>query len=703
MPDAITSSGVWADWLNLSNQRFSDIQNKIRQRRKMYKLDWIPGDMDARSAKRWQDYLIDPLPRNDIDFKSDRLTMRPLQIRIPTDQLTIDTVDLLNNNDAFQGLNANTDLMQLSRKLKDVGREMAQKRADSIEKFLNGTLYINMMLRKINLPLKWSMHMLVDGFAGYMVYYDASATADEYPIVLRALDPLMCVYTRGDQKLDKFIVGRQDTVFNLREEFGGSLFAGRAENDIIHVLDYWKRIKVTDPTAESGYKPEVWHCTYLGATGISGDPFITGVGPDKSINDKSINKMATDAGWALTPTKTDYFEIPGDMIEARVTPLTEDPDQEVASDLDASYEIWNGRNYFLTRLNRLAKLGSGSDLITKGITGDVLQHLGKGEGATVQIPADATVNPQDAISWSKPPPSDPNTQMLDLALNQMLQQSLIPITSLGNRGGTVSGAQVDQLDQGSAVRLQTFINAMNLLHTSWCRSAMQIASIFYKDPSKSIPVFGMDRNSSPFATKISAADINGDYTVFAECNTKTNMELLQEALTALKLTSPDPTQAILSKQTVRENYLNLGYNWQEEERIKREAIEFNENQIKVTAQKAITDAQLQVINNLENIRVQSILQGVPPNPLVMQMMQIMQNSLLQGMTFDDSQGQSPSSPPSQPNFAQQLQMPTNEGYAQAAAPTETGNIDQRQVPQAPNNFQANAARNGLALPNGTYQ
>ncbi len=700
MTDAITTDTVWSDWLNLNNQRFSAIQNKIRERRKMYKLEWTPEDMDARSAKRWRDYLVDPLPRNDIDFKADRLTMRPLQIRIPTEQLTIDTVDLLNNNDAFQGVGPNVDLMQLSRKLKDVGREIAQRRADNIEKYLNGTLYINMVLRKENIPLRWAMHLLVDGYAAYIAYYDATASVDEYPIILRVIDPLTVVYTRGDQKLDKFMVGRQDTVFNLRREFGGSLFENRSENDIIYVIDYWKRFKeqAIDPnTGEESWVPQVWHCTYMGAAGISGDPFITGSLPI-GVNSPKGKTAPNDSGWALTPKKTDYFEIPGDIIEARVTPLTEDEENMVAGDLDASQEIWNGRNFFLTRLNRLAKLGSGSDLITKGISGDVLQHLGKGEGATVAIAADAPVNPQDAISWSKPPPSDPNTQMLDLALNQMLQQSLIPITSLGNRGGTVSGAQVDTLDQGAAVRLQTFINSMNLLHTSWCRSCMQIASVFYTDSGKQIPVYGMDRNSNPFATKISAADINGDFTVFAECNTKTNMELLQEALTALKLTSPDPTQAILSKQTVREQYLNLGYNWQEEGRIKREALEFNENQMKVAAQQAMTQAQLQVLANLENIRVQGILQGAPPNPVIMQIMDQIKGGLLQGVMPDTT---SPQAQP-QPNPGNNLILPTNEGRAASAAPTPTGNIDQRTNPQAPQNMQAQASRNGVALPNGTY-
>src|SRR4030095_7228979 len=172
------------------------------------------------------------------------------------------------------------------------------------------------------------------------------------------------------------------------------------------------------------------------------------------------------------------------------------PEEMIASDLDAAKEIWEGRNAFLTRLNKLAKIGSGTDLIIKGITGEVVQHLGQGESVTATIPSDNPISPQDAINVSKPPPSYPNSQMIDLALNQMLQQSLIPITSLGNRGGTVSGAQVDTLDQGAAVRLQTFINAMNMLHTAWCRTCMQIAQVFYNDPSKSLAVYGIDRNGN---------------------------------------------------------------------------------------------------------------------------------------------------------------------------------------------------------------
>lgn len=705
-PEPITKDSVYADWHSLHNSEFSAIHNKIRERRKMYRLDWTPDDADSRTQKRWRDYLIDPLPRNDVDFKADRLTMRPIQIKIPTEQLTVDTVDILNTQGGFQGVGGGVDLMQLTRKMKDVGEEIAQRRADSIEKYLNGTLYINMTLRKENLPLRWSMHLLVDGYAGYMVYYDDTHTEDEYPVILRAIDPLTVVYTRGDQKLDKFMVGRQDTVFNLRREFGASLFAGRTDNDIIHVIDYWRRHK-SHNSATDKWEAEVWHCTYLGASGISGDPFITGSGPIRG-NLTISGRNNQDSGWALEPTKTDYFEIPGDCIEARVNALTENRDEMVSGDLDSAYEIWNGRNYFLTRLNRLSKLGSGADLITKGIQGDILQHLGKGEGATVNLPSDTPTTPQDATAWTKPPPTDPNMQMVDLALNQMLQQSLIPVTSLGNRGGTVSGAQVDTLDQGAAVRLQTFINAMNMLHTAWCRSCMQIAHVFYKGTDQSIAVYGIDKDSNPFSTSISAADINGDFTVFAECNPKTNMELLQEALTALKLTSPDPTQSILSKQTVRENYLNLGYNWQEEGRIKREALEFNENQIKMAAQKSITEAQLQVLGNLEQLRVQSILQGAPPNPVIMQIMQVMQQQLLQGMMTTPEQETQASMPPNMNMGGMQGQgsgliLPTNEGGMQQAVPTPTGNIDQRTQPQAPQSFGAQASRGGVALPNGTYR
>src|SRR5215831_13583642 len=133
-PEPITRDLVWADWLNLHNSEFSDIQYKIRERRKMYKLEWTP-DEDTRMQKRWQDYIVDPLPRNDVDFKADRLTMRPVQVRIPTEQLTIDTVDMLNNNNGFQGLNLGSgmDMNQMIKRMKDVGNEIAQKRADSIE------------------------------------------------------------------------------------------------------------------------------------------------------------------------------------------------------------------------------------------------------------------------------------------------------------------------------------------------------------------------------------------------------------------------------------------------------------------------------------------------------------------------------------------------------------------------------------------
>src|SRR4051794_24835922 len=104
-PEPITHDVVWADWLNLHTSQFTDIQWKIRERRKMYKLEWTPDNTDSRTQKRWQDYIVDPLPRNDVDFKADRLTMRPVQVRIPTEQLTIDTVDMLNNSNGFDGLN----------------------------------------------------------------------------------------------------------------------------------------------------------------------------------------------------------------------------------------------------------------------------------------------------------------------------------------------------------------------------------------------------------------------------------------------------------------------------------------------------------------------------------------------------------------------------------------------------------------------
>lgn len=682
----------------------------------MYSLDWVPDDDNTGGNKRWKDYVIDPLPRSDIDFKADRLTMRPLMIRIPYEQLDIDTVDVLNQNNGFQGLSPQTDLMQLTKKLREMGREIAQKRSDSIEKFLNGTLYINETLRKDHLRLRWAMHLLVDGYAAYICYYDKTATSDEYPIILRVLDPLDVVYTRGDQKLDKFIVGRQDTVFNLRREFGSSMFEGLTEQDIVYVIDYWKRIKVKDKDELSGeeiYVPEVWHATYLGASGISGDPYITGTNPFPSSrvgrvggNWSEINKTRF-LGWALEPAKTDYFEIPADIIEARSTPLTESKEDMVASDLDAAKEIWNGRNYFLTRMHRLSKLGSGADLITKGISGEAVQHIGKGEGVTAQIPTESPVNVNDAVAWMKPPPTDPNLQMHDMALNQMLQQTLIPVTSLGNRGGTVSGAQVDTLDQGASVRLQTFVNAMNMLHTSWCRTAMMIAKVFYNTPDKKLSVYGVDKNSSPFNTTVSGADIGGDYTVFAECNPQTDMELLQVALAALRLTSPDPSQAILSKQTVRERYLNLPYTYEEEQRIMREAENFNENIIKVHSQQALAQAQSQLLANLENMRVQAILQGVPVNPVISQIMIMIQDQLTKGLIADES-GNEGGRPSTSGLIIPQNGIPlnTNEGASVQSNQGMGGTspTDQRTYPQPsqPNAMQAQAARNGIAMPNRTF-
>lgn len=717
----LTNSTVYADFITLRTLYFGNIQAKIRERREMYALDWVPDDDYTSTNKRWKDYVIDPLPRSDIDFKADRLTMRPLMIRIPNEQLDIDTVDVLNQNNGFGGMGPEVDLMQLTKQLREMGREIAQKRADAIEKFLNGTLYINETLRKDHLRLRWAMHMLVDGYAAYICYYDKTATSDEYPIVLRVLDPLDVVYTRGDHKLDKFIVGRQDTVFNLRREFGASLFEGLVEQDIVYVIDYWKRVKVEDKddyTGEKIYVPEVWHATYLGASGISGDPYITGTRPFPSTgigtvtgNWQQQNKVRF-LGWALEPSKTDYFEIPADIIEARSTPLTESKEDMVSSDLDAAKEIWNGRNYFLTRMHRLSKLGSGADLITKGVAGEALQHLGKGEGVTAQIPTDSPVNVADAAMWMKPPPADPNLQMHDMALNQMLQQVLLPVTSLGNRGGTVSGAQVDTLDQGASVRLQTFVNAMNMLHTSWCRTAMMIAKVFYNTPDKKLAVYGVDKNSSPFTITVSGADIGGDYTVFAECNPQTDMELLQVALTALKLTSPDPSQAILSKQTIRERYLNLPYTYEEEQRILREAENFNENVIKVHSQQALAQAQTQLLANLENMRVQAILQGVPVNPVITQIMMMLQDQLVKGLIADQF-GAEGGNPSTSGLIIPQTGIPmnTNEGasiaYNQQQAHPSSPTDQRTYPPNSPqgqaNAQQAQAARNGIAMPNGAFR
>lgn len=716
----LTNSTVYADFITLRTLHFGNIQAKIRERRTMYSLDWVPDDDYTGGNKRWKDYVIDPLPRSDIDFKADRLTMRPLMIRIPSEQLDVDTVDVLNQNNGFQGMGPDVNLMDLTKQLREMGRQIAQKRSDAIEKFLNGTLYINETLRKDHLRLKWAMHMLVDGYAAYICYYDKTASSDEYPIILRVLDPLDVVYTRGDQKLDKFIVGRQDTVFNLRREFGSSMFEGLVEQDIVYVIDYWKRIKSEGTDEYSGekiYTPEVWHATYLGASGISGDPYITGTNPFPSSRVGRVNGNWSEVnktrflGWALEPAKTDYFEIPADIIEARSTPLTEQKEEMVAGDLDAAREVWNGRNYFLTRMHRLSKLGSGADLITKGISGEAVQHIGKGEGVTAQIPADSPVNVADAAAWMKPPPSDPNLQMHDMALNQMLQQTLIPVTSLGNRGGTVSGAQVDTLDQGASVRLQTFVNAMNMLHTSWCRTAMMIAKVFYNTPDKKLAVYGVDKYSSPFTITVSGSDIGGDYTVFAECNPQTDMELLQVALTALRLTSPDPSQAILSKQTIRERYLNLPYTYEEEQRILREAENFNENTIKVHSQQALAMAQSQLLANLEQMRVQAILQGVPVNPIITQIMMMLQDQLTKGLIADEFGGEGGNPSTSGliiPNNG--IPMNSNEGastqYNQMMM-NRSSPTDQRTYP--PNGpagraaaSQAQASRNGIAMPPGTF-
>lgn len=676
----IDSGTIWSDWMRLSNL-FSPIQEKIRERRRMYKLWWTPADVTDVTAKRWRDYVIDPLPRNDIDFKADRLTARPLMIRVPTEQLDIDTVDILNNQNAFQGISPQTDLMDLTRKMKEIGRDMAQKRADAIEKYLNGTLYINTVMRKEHLQLRWAMHLLVDGYAGYCVYYDSYATDDEYPIIIRALDPLNCVYERGDQKTDVFIYARQDYVQSLRREFGSSIFSGMSDMAIVYVIDYWRRVKVKTRNQLDGsekYVPEVWHATLLNNAGISGDIYSA-----SNVISLDASKRQDALGFALKPSKTDYIEIPCDVIEARVTPLTEDKEELVAGDLDAARAIWESRNYLLTRMHRLAKLGSNADLVTKGIDRDALQRVGKGEGVTVTVPSDSQINPADAMSWSKPPPYDPNLINHDLALNQMLQQTLIPITSLGNRGGTVSGAQVDQLDQGAAVRLQTYVNAMNLLNTSWARNCMQVAAVFYKDPSQQITVYGIDRNASPFATKISAADINGDFTVFVDVNPKTSFEQLQEALTALRLTSNDPGAAIISKQTLREQFLQTQYNWQEENRIKREAEEMDQDIIKASASRGIADAQLQIIANLEQIRVQSIIQGAPPNPILDQLMMQLQQQLLKGFPAGVTSGGGNNG-----SNNSGLILPTNEGAAPA--------FDQRTYPPTSPAQQSFAMAGGAA-------
>jgi hypothetical protein len=684
--NTLTGETIWQDWLSLQNV-FSRVQDKIRERRRMYRLDWTPADTNDVTSRRWKDYVIDPLPRNTIDFKADRLTMRPLLIRVPTEQFDVDAVSFMNDQGAFQGLGPDVDLMSLTRKIKDAEKDIAQRRADAIEKFLNGTLYINTVMRKEHLGLRWAMHLLVDGYGAYCAYYDETATDDEYPIILRALDPLSCVYRRGDQKTETFIHARQDTVFNLRREFGSSIFAGSTDFSIVYALDYWKRVKVrrADPvTGERKYYPEVWHATYLVNAGLSGDAYSQVI-PSSNYTKATAN----GTGWALRPTKTDYVEIPCDVIEARVTPLTENGEEMVASDLDTVKEMWNAHNYFLTRIHKQSKLGAGADLVTKGIGGEALQKIGRGDGITVSIPSDSQLRPEEATSWTKPPPYDPQGAQFETTLTSMMQQSLMPLTSLGLRGGTVSGAQVNDLDQGASVKLQTFVNALNLVHTSWARTVMMIANVYFKDTDKSISVYGVDKNSAPFVQKISSTDISGDYTVFCDVNPKTSMEQLQEALTAIRLASPDPGAAILSKQSIREQFLQTQYNWQEENRIKREAIEMNAEIVKRQSQQMITQANIQMLGNLESIRVNSILKGVQPPPMLMQMMQQIQNDLLQGSA--DFEGGEADTGQQQPG--NRLILPTNEG--QAGPP----GMDQRSYPPT-SPAEASFAMNGQAARNG---
>lgn len=693
----LAGEDIWQEWLSLQMQ-FSGIHDKIRERRRMYKLDWTPADIVDVTARRWRDYVIDPLPRNDVDFKADRLTMRPLLIRVPVEQFDVDPISTMNDEGAFQGIGPEVDLMALTKKMKEMGQQIAQRRADAIEKYLNGTLYINTILRKEHLQLRWAMHLLVDGFAGYIAYYDDTATDDEYPIILRAIDPLSCVYKRGDQKTETFIHARQDTVFNLRREFGSSIFRGLTDLSICYVLDYWHRSKSQQVLAsgEKKWMPEVWHATYLTNAGLSGDAYshiLPLIGGNSAKNDP--------LGWALKPTKTDYVEIPADIIEARVTPLTENRDEMVTGDLDASKELWEAHNYLLTRIHRQSKLGAGADLVTKGISGDALQKIGRGDGITVTIPADSQLRPEEATSWTKPPPYDPNAVQFEVSLTSMLQQSLMPVTSLGLRGGTVSGAQVNDLDQGAAVKLQTFVNAMNMLNSSWARNCMQIAAIFYKDPSKELAVYGIDKNASPFVTKITAADINGDYTVFVDVNPKTTMEQLQEALTALRLSSSDPGAAILSKQSIREMYLQTQYNWKEEAQIKREALEMNQDIIKIHAQQGIAEANLQILSNLDSIRINSILKGVPVNPMVTMMMEQLQQSILAGHSDLMADGEQAPGSGLVNAQGQRLVQPTNEG---AAGPP---GADQRTYPptspaEASFAMGGQAARNGQPVTRGQF-
>src|SRR6266550_7773722 len=114
---------IWQEWLKLQ-MIFSPIHEKIRERRKMYKLEWTPSDTLDVTVSRWKDYVIDPLPRNNIDFKADRLTMRPLLIRVPTEQFDIDPIQSMNDQGAFQGIGPDVDLMDLTKKMNEMGRQI---------------------------------------------------------------------------------------------------------------------------------------------------------------------------------------------------------------------------------------------------------------------------------------------------------------------------------------------------------------------------------------------------------------------------------------------------------------------------------------------------------------------------------------------------------------------------------------------------
>jgi len=189
------------------------------------------------------------------------------------------------------------------------------------------------------------------------------------------------------------------------------------------------------------------------------------------------------------------------------------------------------------------------------------------------------------------------------------------------------------------------------------------------------------------------------------------MELLQVALTALRLTSPDPSQAILSKQTIRERYLNLPYTYEEEQRILREAENFNENTIKVHSQQALAQAQSQLLANLEQMRVQAILQGVPVNPIITQIMMMLQDQLTKGLIADQFGGEG-GNPSTSGLIIPQNGIPlnSNEGastqYNQQMMNRSSPTDQRTYPPNSPNGrsnaSQAQAARSGIAMPNGTF-